>query len=258
MRHYHRSLSLVLFLIVSNALPVSGFRNQQKLTNSDVVRMLKAGLPPDIIIQTVSSSEPRFDVSADALIALKNDGVPDGVIQAMVARMAGNNTQQPSPGGFGEAGTMTRGATLIDGTNRAQMKYSTPDMRGGGLLGNPLSTKLKAAFNGKHASLRTTNTSPLFEVSIMADANPSDTIAIVKLDVKSDRREIETVKAGITGVKTGYPKDRAQPISIEEVPSGASGHHKPYRIRLANSLPPGEYAIIVYGAYYDFGIDSTK
>lgn len=55
----------------------------QAVTNHDIVRMTKGGLSDSVIINAIHTRGGRFDMSPDALIAMKTDGVDDNVIQAM-------------------------------------------------------------------------------------------------------------------------------------------------------------------------------
>jgi hypothetical protein len=57
---------------------------QKVLTNEDVVGMLKAGLTPEIVVAKIKASASSFDTSPATLEALRNAGVPDQVIVAMV------------------------------------------------------------------------------------------------------------------------------------------------------------------------------
>jgi hypothetical protein len=70
---------------------------QDVLTNDGVVKMVKAGLPDSVIIQKIRTSEKKFDTSADALIHLKGAGVPDKVIEAMLAPPSGPAALVPPP-----------------------------------------------------------------------------------------------------------------------------------------------------------------
>ena len=54
------------------------------MTNDSVVRMVKAGLSDDLIVQTIQSQPGQYTTDADALVALKQAGVPDRIISAMV------------------------------------------------------------------------------------------------------------------------------------------------------------------------------
>lgn len=56
------------------------------LTNADIVKLSKAGLSPETIEGKITASETSFDTSTDALVALRNEGVADSVIRAMILR----------------------------------------------------------------------------------------------------------------------------------------------------------------------------
>jgi hypothetical protein len=54
------------------------------LTNADVVRLVSAGVPNDTTIAAIDQARHRqFDVTAAAIAALKQAGVPDSIIAAM-------------------------------------------------------------------------------------------------------------------------------------------------------------------------------
>ncbi len=63
-------------------VPVQATR--KGLTNSDVVTMLKGGLPESTIIIAVKRRPALFDTSPSALIDLKNQGATAGVLDAMM------------------------------------------------------------------------------------------------------------------------------------------------------------------------------
>ena len=54
------------------------------MTNDSVIRMAKAGLSDDLIVQTIGAQPGEYTTDAESLIALKQGGVTDRVIQAMV------------------------------------------------------------------------------------------------------------------------------------------------------------------------------
>ena len=74
---------LAIFFMISATLMMRG---DEILDNSSVVRMVKAGLAADIILLKIEQSPTRFDVTTDALIALKSENVPDPVIKAMLLK----------------------------------------------------------------------------------------------------------------------------------------------------------------------------
>jgi hypothetical protein len=54
------------------------------LTNADVVKLTAAGLPDFVILTKINGSSCNFDLSTDALVALKQAGVRDPIIEAMM------------------------------------------------------------------------------------------------------------------------------------------------------------------------------
>jgi hypothetical protein len=56
------------------------------LTNADIVRMVKAGLSDEITLNTIANSPANFDIAAQDLIKLKEAGVNDTIINAMVQK----------------------------------------------------------------------------------------------------------------------------------------------------------------------------
>lgn len=273
-----KSLCAALVCILVASFGTLAQETKKPLTNSDVIEMTKAGLPENTIILAIQKGPTDFDTSPQTLIQLKNQGVTpkvmDAMIQAGSASVASSppsdTTRQPNinePFGLPPSGAanVTSGGSviLVDADKRIEMKYSSPEARSNSMLGalvNPFhKSRIRAALNGNHAKLRINNTSPLFEMNIEKDANPSDFVTVVKLQPKAETREIETLRGGITGVSSGFRKEDLLPITIEETTISARPNYKLYRIKLVNPLAPGEYALVYRGsAYYDFGVDGSK
>jgi hypothetical protein len=68
---------------VAGPLPASK-SVQAKMTNESVMRMAKSGLGDDLIVQTITTQPGQYTTDADSLVALKQAGVSDRVITAMV------------------------------------------------------------------------------------------------------------------------------------------------------------------------------
>lgn len=89
--------------------PASAPATQKKpLTNQDIVTMVKGGLEESIILLTIDASSTEFDLSPDALIALKKQGVSETVIRAMVAAQAKKNVPLRSGAGAASAASGRR------------------------------------------------------------------------------------------------------------------------------------------------------
>jgi hypothetical protein len=100
MMRFFRSLFLALlicFPTIALASPAQEQADAQKvLVNQDVMDMLKSGLPPEIVAAKIKASHCNFDTSVETLKALKDKGVPDSVVLAMVE--APHTVAPPSDG----------------------------------------------------------------------------------------------------------------------------------------------------------------
>jgi hypothetical protein len=253
---------------------------QQKkdLTNADVIAMVKAGLPENTIILAIQQGPTDFDTSAQTLIGLKNQGISPKILDAMIqagtpaesqrrtssSPTALSNTNPLSPIPVSIDSVNYGDVVMVDRDKRIGMTRSQVSARTGGFMMqavNPFKkTRIQGAINGNHSQLRTTNTSPMFELGISSDLNPSDYVTLVKLKARSDRREIEMSRAGVTGISSGFRREDMIPVTLEELQNPAGGKRlKSYRIKTVNPIAPGEYALAVGGGLlYDFGIDSSR
>ena len=85
-----RFLRVMLVVVVVLAGTLSSTRGsaQDVLTNDSVIGMVKAGLAESVIIQKIRASPQKFDTSTDGFIKLKQTGVPDKIVEAMISLSA--------------------------------------------------------------------------------------------------------------------------------------------------------------------------
>lgn len=84
----------LLFYLILNILMVSIAFAQDKeeiVTNSVIIDMVKAKLGETIIINKIKNSKTNFDLSTNTLIKLKEAGVSDNIVNAMM------EAQNPQP-----------------------------------------------------------------------------------------------------------------------------------------------------------------
>jgi hypothetical protein len=94
-----RSLPLVLTLCLSSIAavaqhtgdspqsvdgPITTTAKVPAMDNRSVIKMAKAGLGDDLIVETINTQPGQYTTDADALVALKTAGVSDRVITAMI------------------------------------------------------------------------------------------------------------------------------------------------------------------------------
>lgn len=92
---------LLAILFILSTPGVAQERQSEVLTNADVVRMIDGGLSAAIVSARLQACGCDFDVSASALLALSEQGVPDSVILAMVE--VSNSGPSPSSAEPGRA-----------------------------------------------------------------------------------------------------------------------------------------------------------
>jgi len=112
------------------------------ITNDQVIRMVKAGVPESAIISSIQSSRGQFDLTPDGLLALHRAGVSQKVLETMIAshgaQPGGVSSNTSVLGGSPAAGTEAATATLKPHTNLGAAKV-------GAKVKNPRATQSDAA-----------------------------------------------------------------------------------------------------------------
>lgn len=70
---------------------------QEAMDNGAVIKLLKAGLSDDLIVNTINASPGKYDLSADGLTALRNAGADSKVISAVLMKSAPGPPPAPAP-----------------------------------------------------------------------------------------------------------------------------------------------------------------
>jgi len=73
----------VLFLLASALLA------QEALTNEGVLKLVKAGLSEDLVVNTIQDQPASFVLGASEIVLLKEGGVSEKIIRAMMAKAKG-------------------------------------------------------------------------------------------------------------------------------------------------------------------------
>jgi hypothetical protein len=135
---------------------------QEVLNNDAVIKLVKSGLSEDLIITTVKASPGNYDTSADGLIALKNGGVSDKIVTAIMLKAAGGtpasasvpadptkaaDSNQPARSNQPAASTALTG--VPPGINNPGIYYRDPD-NGSWLDLDPEPVTLKSGGGLKH------------------------------------------------------------------------------------------------------------
>jgi hypothetical protein len=105
---------LAFFVALVLVLPVpflAQASTEKSLTNADIGRMVKAGIPESIILREIQMSKADLSTSAAALIELKNEGASGRILDAVLdSRLATNKPRsEPPPPPYLQAQSATPG-----------------------------------------------------------------------------------------------------------------------------------------------------
>ena len=218
------------------------------MANATVVKMVGAGLGPDVVIGAIRGAKTAtFDVSADALIALKKAHVPDTVIAAMQERVdsparssaapAFDHARTAAPAGSPITAPHEPGIYVDVGERAPQLEALEPTRfnqgKSGGLLGSVLTHGIKkanwkAVVNGARAQLRLQDGLPVFYFYFetkssglantggfagwMAGATSPNEFVLARLKGEKSERTLIIGEAGLLGASSGTrSQDTCQP-----------------------------------------------
>lgn len=251
----------------------------EALDNAAIVALSKAGLGAGPILAKVRQAPCGYDTSAHALIALKQAGVPEPVIVAMVDRCAGSdliagNTKDsnasippmPVPGIYldSKLGDKDR-LTML----RPAAQASVKQVGNGSILFPNL---LRLIVPQPHAPVTSSIARPTFyfsfdpadrhvsgfgEVGSNAAQSPNE-FSLVRLRPYDGNRQVPIGRAGPFVAIAGIDPKNTLAFSVDDLGHGA------FKVSVGQDLEPGEYGFVLLGererrsgaAYriYDFAV----
>lgn len=226
---------------------------QQVLNNDSIVKLAEAGLSDDLIIQSINTQPGTYALGANDLITLKQDGVSEKVIAAMIA----HNTSAPA----NHSGSETEATSvnvLPEGIDEIGVYYkkenSTTDKwteiepeivnyKSGGWVKSTLTHNIvKQDRNGHiqgNASQLVLSRGTSFLLYVPDGVSPIE-YQLLKLRINSDNREFRSQTGGVFHSETGAQRDNV-PFSAEKIAP------RLYRFTLGQDTPKGEYGILPPG-----------
>lgn len=262
---------LSLFLLFAVFI-VTAQEKKEKLTNTSIVSLHKAGLGKDVLIAKIQSSDCTFNMNTEGLVELKKAGVPDEVIAAMVNRDAVTIKE----GARGEGGKtsltdLTSGIYYQDTSGRfveLEPAVFSQSKQGSGLLTTIsygfAKTKMKSTLSGGKANLQVGIARPnfyfVFDKSSKGNLNTTPTwfasatspneFVLVKLSLSSNKKSREVVTGSYNsyeGLSNGIEDSQKAPFSYEKIGQGI------YKIYFKDGMPNGEYCFLYAGSAAMYG-----
>lgn len=261
---------------------------QETMTNDEVISLSKAGLNPTLIVGKIRTSKTNFDLSTDSLIKLKQAGVSDEIVTAMLEAKSGKSTTlattTASAGdpndpmakhGYGVylfeekdgVKKMTQLAPNVSSQNRTGGMFTSSLTYGIGKV------KIKTNLPGTAAKLQVNQAQPVFYFYLDMNTGGMNTssgipstpneFALVRFNVRSDNREVTIGKANAFGAKGGLSDEYVVNFGAEDLGNGV------FRIMPKAALKNGEYGFYLINSgssnastavgskFFDFGVKLT-
>jgi len=257
----------LLFYLILNIFMVSmafALNKEEVVTNDTIIYLVKAKLGETIIINKIKSSKTNFDLSTNSLIKLKETGVSDNIINAMM------ETQNPQPHQTVKDTSMPLSGDvfIVQGGKSVEMEYVAGFTK---ILGSSMwvapfgtpKTRFIIMASGEHAVMRIKDKQPAFYMKL----HPSE-IGLVKFDTDTYNKKIVRYILRVgemwqTGGQAGAPGQGNIDFEYKKEGNGL------YKITLKNPLEKGEYGFIAPGTgsgvgpwspsssykIYDFGVE---
>jgi len=284
---------LIAMLALAVSVCASGlvFAQDETMTNTEVISLSKAGLSSAIIIDKIRTSKTNFDMSTDSLIKLKQEGITDDIVSAMLAAKSGIVPSAPAPANVGYTpgkasgdpndplASHTFGIYMLeekDGVRKmTQLSANvSAQNRTGGMFTSSLTygigkVKIKANLPGRNANLQIQNAKPVFyfyldissgglNTASGVPSNPNE-FTLVRFNQRSDNREVTIGKANAFGAKGGLSDEYVVQFTAEDLGNGI------FKITPTN-LIKGEYGFYLVNSgnsnastaigskFFDFGV----
>jgi hypothetical protein len=249
------------------------------ITNADVIKLLDAGMPEDVVLDAIANGKRKFDTSSSALITLKSKGATPAILKAVLADKDSTAATAGKPQGGGKTGSSAKAAggynpeevTLVVDGSASTMQYIIPQTRTAARALGLGGFATYASLSGPKALRRLTSNTPEFIVSVPKNAQATNYLTLANFEVrKNDTREVLT-GGGYMSYSSGIHKNRVVPVRSEALAdqSAAREGFVLHKITPEQPMKPGEYALVLYtgemrtagffaqaaNSYFDFGID---
>jgi len=259
-------------LLLLLCLPLMASAQTETLTNDDVIKLSKLDLPPAAIISKIKNSKSHFDVSVDALVTLKQQGVNGEVVSEMIGTASREEKVVASQKDYRDPKTMrkhgiyyyNKGDTSnlfvpLDPTDISNSKsggfgtHVAQHYTYGMAKNNHVSE-----LSGAHSRRQIEHNRPrfYFYCDPATSISPNE-FSLVQLKEKNDSRQMIVGASNRYGHESGISEKQKVDFAYDQIADGV------YKVYFKEPLDAGEYCFIYTGAapvqgfrnkVYDFGI----
>lgn len=241
----------------------------ETLDNDTIIALIGAGLGQETIVAKIRNSPGSYDLSTDKLIGLKQKGVSDAIIAAMLDASTKAQAQAaaayqndsvdpklPHASGVYVVADWLAPAKMVRLDSTTANQARTAGLFGAALTGGLAPLKIKTAVPNPTSKIKVRATRPTFYFYMdQANANggigalyfsslgasvtsPSE-FSIVRFTVKKGLREVTTGKAAaFAGQKFGLVDKDKISFTTTDVSPGV------FKVALTADMPKGEYGFV--------------
>ena len=251
--------------------------NAGVLTNADVIKLLDAKMPEDVILQAIVSGSAKFDTSPNALIRLREKGASPQILKAMIspaefaARAPSQNVKPNVAKVIANETSNPEEVTMLVGGSESTMQYIVPQLRTASRAFGLGGVASYASLSGATAQKRISTTLPEFIVSVPKNAQAPNYLTLASFVIRDNGNREVLIGGGFMSYSSGIHKDRVIPVRTEALSNQAKARDGfvLYKITPEKELVKGEYALVLYtgemrvsgffaqsaNSYFDFGVD---
>jgi hypothetical protein len=243
---------LVVLISWTSAL---SFGQNKPFTNDDILKMIKAGFSEETILEAIRTNEPHFDTSADGLLTLKNAGVSEKIITAMLTA-ARPKTGAPVAPGETSALPDEIGVYVFKDGQYTELTVEIVDWRSKFFnptttVGNLAKSRLTARLNTPASSLQLSGKTEL--LIVCPDGVSAMEYHLLRATQSKDKREFRVdfrvLSSGVLLALGGTDKSAVR-FDVKKVAAGK------FRVALS-SLEKGEYGVLPPGTTTQSGASSV-
>jgi hypothetical protein len=253
------------------------------IDNAEVIKLLEAGMPEEVILQAIANGQRKFDTSANALIKLKSKGATPAILNAVIspgtatptraapARAATRTAPAAAPSASG--GLDPAEVILVSEAGETALQYVVPNIRSAvrGLGFGGFATY--AGLDGAKAQMRLPPASLELMVSVPKNLQPTSYVTLASFVVRPNGTREVSIASGVVSYTARIPRERVIPIDMQRAAdqSRARDGFVLYRVTTMQPVPSGEFAVVLAGSdstaggfvvssgasykFFDFGID---
>lgn len=215
------------------------------LNNDSVIRMAKAGLGEDLILQTINTQPGSYLTDADALVALKNAGISDRLIAAMMnknRRLLTNATENVKPVELSDINEI--GVYYKDRAGRwTPIEPEIVHIKSGGFIKSTVTHGIikqdrNGRVNGRESQLALER--PIEILLYVPEGVSANEYEFVRFRLNADNREFRVLTGGVFHSTGGAERDEVPFKPSKTAP-------RTYQFTVENSVAGGEFGILPPG-----------